>query len=106
MALTGSDKGRRLNQPHNCVHLFQGTLCNGYHILSKLILRLMDTRRIQENDLSLLTGIDRLDTVSCGLGLIGCDGDFLADQLVHQGGLSHVRPANQSGKTGFTIVIH
>ena len=70
VALTGSDKGRRLNQPHNCVHLFQGTLCNGYHILSKLIFRLMDTRRIQENDLSLLTGVNRLDTVSGSLGFL------------------------------------
>ena len=65
----------------------------------------MDTRRVQEYNLSLVAGIDRQDTVSCGLVLIGCDGEFLADQLVHQGGLSHVRPAKQSGKTGFTIDI-
>mgnify|MGYP007076518620 CR=1 FL=1 len=48
-----------------------------------IIFRLMDTRRIQENDLSLLTGIDRLDAVSGGLGLLGCDRDLLADQIIH-----------------------
>ena len=106
VALTGSNEGRRLNQPHNCIHLFQGTLCNGYHILSKLILRLMDTRRIQKNDLSLLTGIDCLDAVSGGLGLLGCDRDLLADQMVHQGRFPNVRAANNCNKSGFKIWCH
>ena len=44
----------------------------------------MDTRRIQKNDLSLLTGIDCLDAVSGWSGLLRCDRDLLADQMVHQ----------------------
>ena len=70
MTLTCTDKGGRLYQPHNGIHLFQGALCNSHHVLSKLILRLVDTRGIQKNDLSLVTGVNRLDTVSGSLGFL------------------------------------
>ena len=60
----------------------------------------------KENDLSLLTGIDRLDTVSGGLGLLGCDRDLLADQMVHQGRFPNIRAANNCNKSGFKIWCH
>ena len=41
----------------------------------------------------------RLDTVSGGLGLVGRDGDLLADQIVHKRRLAYVWPADQCHKS-------
>ena len=65
----------------------------------------MDARRIQKYDLSPFAGVDRLDPVPGGLRLSGCDGDFLSDQFIHQGGFSHIGPANQGGKAGFALLV-
>ena len=66
----------------------------------------MDTRSIQENDLSLVAGVNGLDTVPCGLGLLGCDGDLLPDEMVHQGRLAHIRTPDNCYKSGFKIWCH
>ena len=66
----------------------------------------MDPGRIYEYDLSLFRSINRLYPVSCGLGLIGCNGDLLPDQTIHKCRLSYVRPSDQGGKSGFILVTH
>ena len=48
----------------------------------------------------------RLDPVPGGLGPVGGDGDLLADQMVHQRGLSHVGAADQGRKPGFFLLFH
>ena len=77
------DEGGGFYQPHNGIYLFQGTFCHSNHILSQFIFGLMDTRCVQEYDLSLITCIYGLDPVSCSLGLFRSNSDLLADQMVH-----------------------
>src|SRR5699024_7099097 len=64
-----------------------------------------NARRIQKYNLSLRTGIDSLYPVSCGLRLVGCDGNLLPNEMVHQGGFPHVGPADQGRKAGFKFCI-
>ena len=59
----------------------------------------MDPRRVHEHNLPFLRSQYRLDTVSGGLGLIGRDGDLLADQIVHKCRLAYVWPADQCHKS-------
>ena len=98
VALPRSDKGARLHQPENHIHLPKRALRHIDHVFSQLVLRLVNARRIQENDLPLITGIHSLNPVSRSLGLIGSNRNLLSNQPVHQCGFSYIRPANQSGK--------
>ena len=66
----------------------------------------MDTRGIEEDDLTVLTGVHGLDTVSGRLRLLGCDRDLLTDQMVHQCGLADIRTADDCCKSGFKIIFH
>ena len=49
---------------------------------------------VHEDELAALIGINAGDFVASGLGLFAGDADFLADEVVHQRGFAHVRPAN------------
>ena len=49
---------------------------------------------VHEDELAALIGINAGDFVASGLGLLAGDADFLADEVVHQRGFAHVRPAN------------
>ena len=83
-------------------------LRNIHHIISQFVFRLVDTGGIQEYDLSLFQGQYRLDTVTGSLRFVGCDGDLLSDQSVHQSGLTYVGTSDQCGKAGFIcrIFVH
>ena len=59
-----------LHQPHNGIYFLQGSLRNLYHIFSKLVFCLVDTRCVQKYDLSLITGIHGLYLVSGCLWLV------------------------------------
>ena len=98
MPLPGSDEAGGLHQPQNHVHLIQGGLGGGDHVLAQLVLGLVDARRVHKHNLTLLRGQHGADTVAGGLGLVGRNGDLLSYQMVHQRGFSHVRPANQGDK--------
>ena len=75
-----------------------------HHIYSpSLFFCLVDTRSIQKDDLAALIGVDRLDAVSGCLRLVRRDGDFLADEMIHQRGFAHIRPSDQGYKAGFFL---
>ena len=103
---SGSDKRGRLHKPEHHIHFIQRALGYIYHIFAKLVLRLVDPRRINKHDLAVLRCKNGLDTVPRCLRFIRCDRDLLSDQMVHQGRLSYVRSADQSDKTGFKIIFH
>src|SRR5262245_39923911 len=67
--------------------------------------RLMDTRRIQENNLSFGSRHDPAHYVSRGLGFIGDDGDLLADQAIQESGFSGVRPSDDRNEPGLSHVL-
>ena len=64
--------------------------------------------RVQKYDLSLVQRQYRLDTVTRGLRFVGCDGDLLSDQSVHQRRFPYVGTSDQGGKAGFIcrIFVH
>ena len=84
MSLPGADKGGRFHQPQDHIDLGQRMLRHVYHVVAQLVFCLVDTRRIQKDDLSLLACIYSLYFISGCLRLIGCDRDLLSDQPVHQ----------------------
>ena len=85
MALSRSDIGGGFHQPEYHIYLIKGFFRHTHHVVSQLIFCLVDPRRVQKHDLSLLPGQHRPDPISGGLGFIGGDGNFLTDQLIHQG---------------------
>ena len=83
MLFARPDKGGRLNQPEDHIDLVQCPFCHRHHIFPELVFRLMDSRCVQENDLAVIICINGLDPAPGRLWFIGCDRDFLTDQLVH-----------------------
>ena len=102
MLLACPDKRGRLHQPENDIHLRKRVLRHIHHILSKLILRLMNARRIQKHNLSALhIRIHGLDAVS-----VRRDSNLLTDQMIHQRRFSHIRSSYNRHKSGFKIIFH
>jgi len=56
--------------------------------------RPVNARVVDEDDLSILGGLDAQDAVSCCLGLVGYDCHFLSKDFIEQSGLSYVRPSD------------
>ena len=106
MTFSCADKGRRLYQPKDHIDIFECSLCYLDHVLAQLVFCLVDTRGIEEDDLTVLTGIYGLDTVSGRLRFLGCDRDLLTDQMVHQCGFSDIWTADDRCKSGFKIIFH
>ena len=106
VTLPGSYESGRLHQPEHYVYFIQRPLRDVHHILAQFIFRPVDPRRIDKHDLPLFCREHRLDAVPRGLRFVGCDRDLLSDQTVHQCGFSHVRSADQCGKTGSVIFSH
>ena len=69
VALSRADKGSGLHQPQDHVHVAERPLRRAQHVAPQLVLRPVDARRIQEDDLAFFAGIHGLNAVSCGLGL-------------------------------------
>ena len=59
--------------------------------IAQFVFRLVNAGGIQEYDLSLVQRQYRLDTVTRGLRFVGCDGDLLSDQSVHQRRFPYVK---------------
>ena len=106
MALPSPDKCRRLYQPHDSVYFLQSSLSHCHHIFTQLIFCLVDSRGVQEYDLALITGIDSLDAVSGSLWFLGCNGNLLSDEMIHQGRLSNIRASDDRNKSRFKILSH
>ena len=71
------------------------------HIVAKFVLRLVDARRIEEDDLRVLLGQDAEDTATRRLRLVAHDGDLLSNERVDQRGLADIRPPDHGGESGF-----
>ena len=84
VTLSCTDKSGRLYQPKDHIYIFECPLRYLDHVFAQFILRLVNTRSIQKNDLPVFAGIYRLDTVSGRLRFLGCDRDLLSDQMIHQ----------------------
>ena len=66
----------------------------------------MDTWSIYEYNLTpFFVGIDGLNTITCGLWLIGCDGNLLSNQLIHEGGLPYIWASNHGDEAGLETAI-
>ena len=83
-AVSASCKLIRFHQPQDQIHPFKGSGCNLGHVLSQLVLGLVNTRSIQKHHLATLIRIDCLNTVTGGLGFVGCNGDLLTDHMIHK----------------------
>ena len=90
VTLSRTDKCCGLNYPENHIDLIQRTLSNLEHVLSKLVLRPVYSRCVQEDNLSLIAGIHGLYPVSRGLRLVACYRYLLSYQSVHKCRLSNV----------------
>ena len=84
-------------QKHD-IHVCRRTVCDLHHIRAELILRLMDTRGIEENELCFVLGEDTRDTGSGGLRLGRYDGDMLAEKCIEKRGFTDVRSADEGSK--------
>ena len=99
MTFSGTDKVCGLHQPQDHIHVVQCMLRNIDHVIAQLVFRLVDSRCIQEHDLASVIMVHRLDAVSRRLRLVGCDGNLLADDAVHQGRLAYIGTAYQCHKS-------
>jgi len=68
------------------------------HVFAQARARLMQTRRIEEDDLPALVRRHTHDAVARRLRAVGDDGDLFADHRVHQGGFADVRAADNRGE--------
>jgi len=94
MLFSSADKCRWLHKPQHYIHFVQCPFSHIYHIFAKLILCLVNARCIEENNLSSLIGIHRLNSGTGGLRLIGRNRNLLLYQMVHKRRLSYVRSAD------------
>lgn len=62
------------------------------------MLRFMDARCINKNHLCIISCVNALYLIPCGLRLIAHDGDFLPDHLVDESGLPDIRASNDRNK--------
>ena len=89
---------------HN-INFINSLLSSSYHIFTKLILSLMDTRRINNYNLSSLICIHCLYPVSCCLWLIRCYRNLLPYNIIHKCRLANIRSSNKCYKSRFHIVV-
>ena len=61
---------------------------------------------IHEDILDILTGHDAADAVTGGLGLVGNDGDLLANEEIRQSGLAHIGAATNGDHCSFRFHIY
>ena len=71
------------------------------HVLVETVLRLVDTWRIDKDHLRIRRCENAGDAGAGGLRLGGNDGDLAFKDLIEQGALTSVWPADQRDKTGF-----
>ncbi len=71
-----------------------------HHLPAQRGIRLVQTRRVNEDDLPLRLGHNSLNPVAGGLRLGGDDRDFLPYQTIHEGRLPRVRPSDDGHKPG------
>ena len=101
--LLGAEVGNGLHQQQAEIHVGDGVLHHGHHIIAQLGPGLVEARGIHKDELGVAPVQDAADPVPGGLGLVGDDGDLLAHQGIRQGGLAHVGPSANGDHTGFGV---
>ena len=97
----------RLYQPENHIHLGQDSEGDFIHIFAQTVLRLVDARGIQKNNLAAFIRINRLDSAAGRLRFPGSDRDLLSDQVIHESGFPHIRTSGYSDKSALkTLLCH
>ena len=91
----------RLDHQNHGVHVRDGAFDDVHHIVSELRPGLVEARRIDENELTVLAVDDGADAVAGRLRLVGNNGDLLADDGVGQRGFADVRTACNGDHGGF-----
>ena len=104
ITLSGSDKGCGFHQPQDHIHVAQRPFRGAQHVVPEFVFGAVDSRCIQEYNLTVRSRINRLNTVSGGLGLSGSDGNLLPHQTVNEGGFPHIGPADQRGEAGAEVL--
>lgn len=80
------------------VDAFEGRGDFVHHLAPERGVSLVNSRRIDEDNLAAFLGNDALHTVACGLRPMRDDGDFLANETVEQRGFPRVGAADDGDK--------
>jgi hypothetical protein len=89
-----------VDDPHREVHLAQASHRRLHHALVHPVHRLVDARRVEEDDLPSGRVDDGQDPVARGLGLVGDDRHLLPHQPVHQRRLPDVGSSDDGDEPG------
>ncbi len=76
-----------------------------HHLPAERGIRVVQSRRIDENDLAALFRHDALNAISRGLRFGGDDGDLLTNKPVEQRGFARIWPADDSDEPGARIAL-
>ncbi len=99
--LLRADVCDRLDDQKHEIDVRDGLLHDADHIVAQLGARLMEARRVDENELRVPFRHDAADAVARGLRFIRDDGDLLPDEAVDQRGFADVRAAGDGYHNGF-----
>ena len=83
------------------VDVAQGLIGRFIHEFPQLMFRLVDARRVEEDDLTFVVRMDTEDAVARRLGLIGDNRDFMLDDAVDECRLADIRAADDGDETRF-----
>ena len=75
------------------------------HILAELVLRLVDARRIEKDNLRLWPRENAENPVARRLRLVAHDGDLLPDQAVDECRFADVRPTDDGDESRFMLFL-
>ena len=106
MLFARSDKCSWLHKPKHDIHFIQCFLSHIYHVLTKLVFRLVNSWCINKYNLTFICCQNCLNPVTCCLRFVRCNGNLLADQVIHQCRFSYIRTSDQCHKTRLKIIFH
>ena len=86
---------RSVSKQANEIDAFKSIVHRRHHSAIKLITRLVDTRRVDQNDLSVGPCDDSLNSVSSRLWFIGNRGDLFTHQTVQKRAFAGVETSDQ-----------
>ena len=87
-----------LQQQQHLIHLPNRGSGTANQPLPQEVMGLMNPRRIDQDQLSVIGGEDRAQPIAGGLGHRRGDRNLVANELIHQRGLPHIGAADQSNK--------
>jgi hypothetical protein len=90
-----ADLGARIDEHRHNVHVFERLERRAVQLLAQRVVRLVQTWRVDEHDLRVVTVEHRAQPVPGRLRRVGRDGDLGAHHGVGQSRLSRVGPSDQ-----------